>query len=135
MKYLLCGFLYVFSCSSLASNCIKMDNIEWLDKSFDFSFTGRIERKERDFSLTTEKYLVAVMESNHGDIPDNLVVWTPNPSNCGAMFEVGKEYVIFAKMYKGKIMTYYDSSWIVSEKTEAITREYLEFYRANRLNP
>ena len=129
MKFLLFIFLFVFSCHSSAINCIKMDNIEWLDKNFNFSFTGRIESKQRDFSFTKEKYLVAVSASNSDVISGEIYIWTPNSSNCGAAFELGKEYVIFAKKHKGKIFTYYDSSWVISEKTEDLTKAYAEYYR------
>lgn len=130
MKYLLFIIYFsIFSCNSSAINCIKMDNIEWLDKNFDFSFTGRIESKQRDFSFTKEKYLVTVSVSNSDDISGKIYIWTPNSSDCGAAFELGKEYVIFAKNHKGKIFTYYDSSWVISEKTENLTSEYNEYYR------
>lgn len=106
-----------------------MDNIKALDDSFEFSFIGRVEEKKNDFSLTKEKYLITVTTSNNKDISGKVDVWTTNPSNCGANFEAGKDYVIFAKKYKGKIMTYYDSSWMIAEKTEEITKEYIEYYR------
>ncbi len=123
-------FILLFaSIHSSANSCKKMDNIKALDDSFEFSFIGHVEEKKNDFSLMKEKYLVVVITSNNKDVSGKIDVWTTNPSNCGANFEVGKDYVIFAKKYKGKIMTYYDSSWMVAEKTEEITKEYIEYYR------
>lgn len=124
-------FLMLFaSIHSSANSCKKMDIIKNLDESFEFSFIGHIEEKKNDFSLTKEKFLVTVTASNNGDISGKVNIWTTTPSNCGANFEVGKDYVIFAKKYKGKIMTYYDSSWMIEEKTERITKEYIEYYGA-----
>lgn len=134
MKHFFLIFMLFISVHSLASSCIKMDNIKALDGSFEFSFIGNIVEKMNDFSLTKEKFLIKVKASSHEDISGKVIIWTTNPSNCGAKFEVGKDYVIFAKRYKGKIMTYYDSSWMISEKTEAITKEYIEYYRAKGMS-
>ena len=106
-----------------------MDNIKFLAESYEFSFIGHVKEKKKDFSLTKEKYLITILESNNEKMSGQINIWTTNPSNCGAKFEVGKDYVVFAKKYKGKIMAYYDSSWVISEKTEAITKEYIEYYR------
>ena len=130
MKHYFLILILFISAHSSASSCIKLENINALDDSFEFSFIGNIVEKINDFSLTKEKFLIKVKASNHEDISDKVIIWTTNPSNCGASFEVGKDYVIFAKKYKGKIMTYYDSSWMISEKTEEITGEYIEYYRA-----
>jgi hypothetical protein len=129
MKYYWLIFLLVISNQLSANSCKKMDNINFLDKNFEFSFIGRIERKMTDFSLIKEKYLVTVVTKNTGDISGEVKIWTTNPSNCGANFEIGKDYVIFARKHNGKIMTYYDSSWKISEKSEKITNEYIEYYR------
>jgi len=58
-----------------------MDNINFLDKNFEFSFIGRIEEKMSDFSFLKEKYLVRVVTTNKGDFSGVVKIWTTNPSN------------------------------------------------------
>jgi len=92
----------------------------------DVAFIGRVKRKIVDFSFGRNKYLIEVVSSKKGQLPDELVVWTLS-RKCGANFVVGEQFVIFSKIVDGKYWTDIDSSWQIHKNSQSFTQKYLEY--------
>lgn len=108
-----------------AYSCREEHSISDLYEQSEAAFIGRVKQRLFYLSLRKNKYLVEVVSSRKGNVPEELVIWTW--TKCGADFVVGEQFVIFSRLVDGKRWTDMNSSWQVHENSQAWTTEYLEY--------
>ena len=51
------------------------------------------------------------------------IVWTKRRTRCGAIFEKGKEFIVFVRKINSKFWTDMNSSWVRDKSTDRYTLE------------
>ena len=132
IRYLIGALLFFHSQFLTAYSCIEESSIEDLFQNSTVALIGMVEKKSFELYFSKDKYRVTIKSLKKGNISSKkLTVWTKRRGRCGAIFEVGNEYVIFLNKKDGKYWTDLNSSWQVHTTTQKYTNEYLDFDPSN----
>jgi len=128
LRIFLLAITFFSTLQANAYSCAERLPIDKMFATSEAALVGRVEKKQFDLSISTNRYLVVIKSLKMGEISaEQLVVWTNRPGRCGASLEQGKEYVFFLHVQDGKYWTDVNTSWEVHETTEKHTTEYLQY--------